>query len=205
MMGQIVDARGLACPQPVVNTRKALESSDMIITIVDNMTAVENLRRMASSLGCNISEDRKPDGYYLTITKSLVDPSVKEAAPMSAAHPSVSSGQPQRGVLLMSQDIMGRGDEQLGKILIRAFFHTIAENPPAPETIIFLNTGVRLVVEGSDVLEDIQSLEKSGTRILSCGTCLDYLNIKDRVRVGVISNMYEIKEILMGGSSVTTI
>jgi selenium metabolism protein YedF len=204
-MGQIIDARGLACPQPVVNSRKALEVHDTIITIVDNMTAVENLRRMAASMGCMIAEDLKSDGHYLTITKTLAHSGGTGPAPRASSVTPVTSGQQQRSVLLMSQDVMGRGDEQLGKILIRAFFHTLAENPPAPETIIFLNTGVRLVVEGSDVLEDIQALEKAGTRILSCGTCLDFLAVKDKVRAGIISNMYEIKEILMGGSSVMTI
>ena len=201
-MGYTLDARGLACPQPVVISRKALEIHDTIVAIVDNMTAVENLRRMAASLNCTISEDRKDDGYYLTITKSPGQMVDAAACTDSTSEPSAGK---KRSVLVISQDSMGRGDEKLGKILIRSFFHTLAETPPAPETIIFFNTGVRLVVEGSEVVEDIQTLEKSGTRILSCGTCLDYFILNDRLKAGSITNMYEIKEIMLGGANVTTI
>jgi selenium metabolism protein YedF len=200
-MSQIVDARGLACPQPVVNTLKALEDNDTIITIVDNMTAVENLRRMASNMNCTISEDKKPDGMYLTIAKLPAGADRTE----STSNQDVICKSPRPRVLVISQDVMGRGDDALGRILIRSFFHTLAETPPAPETIVFFNTGVRLVVEGSEVLEDILALEKSGTIILSCGTCLDYFKVKDRLKTGSITNMYEIKEIMLGGAAMATI
>ena len=96
---------------------------------------------------------------------------------------------------------MGKGDDALGNILIKSFFHTLAETSPAPEAIIFFNSGVKLVVEGSEVLEDIRSLEKNGAKILSCGTCLDYFKIKDKLAAGSVTNMYEIKELMLGASS----
>jgi selenium metabolism protein YedF len=201
-MSQIVDARGLACPQPVVQSRKALEKHDTIVTIVDNMTAVENIRRMAASLKCIISEEKKVDGYYLTVVKPSESHGTAEAT-TSAADTSCSILS--QRVLVISQDVMGRGDDNLGKILIKSFFHTLAETSPAPDIVVFFNTGVRLVAEGSEVLEDILALEKTGARILSCGTCLDYFNIKDLLGAGSVTNMYEIKELLLGGSSVTTI
>jgi selenium metabolism protein YedF len=200
-MSQIIDARGLACPQPVVNSLKALETHDTIITIVDNMTAVENLRRMASSMNCVLSEDNKPDGIYLTIAKLTATPVRNESDAVQDA----SCIRPGQRVLIVSQDVMGKGDDTLGKILIRSFFHTLAETSPAPETIVFFNTGVRLVVEGSEVLEDILALEKSGTIILSCGTCLDYFKVKDSLKAGSITNMYEIKGLMLGGSPIATI
>jgi len=197
-MSQIVDARGLACPQPVVNARKALEQHDSIIIIVDNMVAVENLKRMASAMKCIISEEKRTDGFYLTIIKTSDTASAAE--PSSDTADKSCSDTPRR-ILVMSQDVMGKGDDILGKILLKSFFHTLAET----DTIVFFNSGVKLVAEGSDVLEDIQSIEKKGTTILSCGTCLDYFKIKDTLGAGSISNMYEIKELLIGGSSVTTI
>lgn len=201
-MSQIVDARGLACPQPVVNARKALEQHDTIITIVDNMVAVENLKRMASAMKCIISEEKRIDGFYLTIVKTSDTATASEPS-SDAANKSCSDTS--RRVLVISQDVMGKGDDILGKILLKSFFHTLAETAPVPDTIVFFNSGVKLVAEGSEVLDDIQSIEKKGTTILSCGTCLDYFKIKDTLCAGSISNMYEIKEILIGGSSVTTI
>lgn len=201
-MSQIVDARGLPCPQPVVNARKALEEHDTIITIVDNMTAVENIRRMASSLKCIMSEEKKIDGFYLTIAKSSDE---KVSPEGSAASTDMTCPGTGRRVLVVSQDVMGKGDDALGKILIRSFFHTLAETSTAPEAVIFFNSGVKLVIEGSEVLEDIRAIEKTGAKILSCGTCLDYFKIKDRLAAGIVTNMYEIKELIMGGSYITTI
>ena len=201
-MSQIVDARGLACPQPYINTLKALEMHDTVMTIVDNMIAVENLRRMASSKKCIITEEKKTDGIYIT----LVKPSGTTHAPgPSDAAMDIPSSNPSKRVLVITQDVMGNGDDNLGKILIKSFFHTIAETSPAPDTIIFFNTGVRLVAEGSEVIEDIKAIEKTGTRILSCGTCLDYFKIKDSIGAGSITNMYEIKDLLIGNAAITTI
>ncbi len=201
-MSQIIDARGLSCPQPVVNSRKALEAHDTIITIVDNMTAVENIRRMAASMKCIVSEEKKVDGFYITIDRPSGEPG--NPSQSAAAIDSSCPGSVGR-VLVISQDVMGKGDDALGTILIKSFFHTLAETAPVPKTIIFFNSGVRLVAEGSEVLEDIRALEKSGAAILSCGTCLDYFKIKDKLGAGKVTNMYEIKDLLIGGPAVTTI
>ncbi len=186
-----VDARGLACPQPVINTKKALEKNSGVITIVDNDTAVENIRRMAKSMGCTVKEAVKEDGIYMTIEKTGA---LNAAGPASPA-----------SLLVISQDVLGKGDDNLGQVLIKSFFHTLAETLPVPEIIVFLNSGVKLVSHSSEVIDDIKSLEQKGVKILACGTCLDYYKLKDKILAGTVSNMYEIKDLMLSGRPVVNI
>jgi selenium metabolism protein YedF len=196
-MKHTVDARGLACPLPVINTRKALELHNSLITIVDNQTAVENIRRMAGGLGCTVSEEKKDSDTYITITKS----GNAQPAPGDQSSDANSCAPAGPRVLVISQDVMGKGDDDLGRILIKSLFHTLAETKPVPDVIIFFNSGVTLVAEGSEVLDDIRVLEQNGVRILSCGTCLDFFKIKEKLRAGTVSNMYDIKELMLSASS----
>lgn len=101
---------------------------------------------------------------------------------------------------------MGRGEAtELGQVLIRSFFHTLLEIERRPDVIVFYNTGVRLVVEGSPILEDLRALSEQGVQILACGTCLGYFDLKDRVAVGTVSNMYTIAETLLGAGRVVMV
>ena len=108
-------------------------------------------------------------------------------------------------VLLISAWAVGRGPEDLQDIIIRGFLHTLHEVSPLPSTIIFINTGVKLAVENSPVLEDLQLLEKQGTEILICGTCLNHFNLTEKVAVGTISNMYTIAETLLSAGKVVAV
>ncbi|TEU11359.1 MAG: sulfurtransferase-like selenium metabolism protein YedF [Anaerolineales bacterium] len=197
-MSKIVDARGLACPQPVVLTRKALQESDAVVTIVDNETAKSNVSRMAARQGCQVDVEEREDGIYVHLTKG--EKLVEETAPLLVAAP--ASGPL---VLTVPSDVMGRGDEELGGVLVRAFFHTLGEVEPLPQTIIFFNSGVKLVVEGSPVVEDLQALEAQGMEILACGTCLGYYGLKEKVAVGEVSNMYTIAETMLGTGKVVSL
>jgi selenium metabolism protein YedF len=197
-MSKIVDARGLACPQPVILTRNALQESDAVTTIVDNETSKSNVSRMAAKQGCQVDVEEREDGFYVRLTKG--EKLVEEAAPQLVAVP--GSGPL---VLTVPSDIMGRGDEELGGILVRAFFHTLGEVEPLPQTIIFFNSGVKLVVEGSPVVEDLQALKGRGIEILACGTCLGHFELKDRVAVGEVSNMYTIAETMLGAGKVVSL
>jgi selenium metabolism protein YedF len=100
-------------------------------------------------------------------------------------------------VLAVSADTMGRGDVGLGNVLIRAFFHTLNEVQPLPQTIIFFNSGVKLACEGSPVLEDLSALASQGVEVQACGTCLSYYELKEKLAVGQVSNMYTIAEIML--------
>jgi selenium metabolism protein YedF len=197
-MPKTVDARGLACPQPVILTRAALQESDTVLTVVDNETAQQNVTRMAEKAGCTVKSEVRVDGIYLRIRKTAAEPEVIPAALVSTP-----SGGPL--VLAVPSDTMGRGDDELGHILVRGFFHALGEVTPRPDTIIFFNSGVKLVVEGSPVLEDLQTLCGQGVEILACGTCLGQYGLKDKVAAGEVSNMYSIAETLLRAAKVVSL
>ncbi|PKL38464.1 MAG: sulfurtransferase-like selenium metabolism protein YedF [Spirochaetae bacterium HGW-Spirochaetae-1] len=192
-----VDARGLACPQPVINTKKALEKHDSLTVIVDNETARENVKRLLSSLGCSFNIAEKPDGIYISAEKGETAVAEKSPAPGEAV-----SGPP---VVVISEDVMGRGDRELGAILMRSFMHTVTEIDNRPGILIFFNTGVKLTVKDSPVVADIKALEESGVRVLVCGTCLNFFGITDQLGAGIVSNMYDIAEAMTGSGKVISV
>lgn len=196
-MEKIVDARGLPCPRPVLLTRNALQESDTVTTIVDSDTARHNVTRMAEKAGYTVQAEEREDGVYLHITRGETAPTT---APTPAGAPAPSGGPL---VLVIPSEFMGRGEhEELGHILIRGFLHTLNEVSPLPDVIIFFNSGVKLVVEGSPVLEDLCTLADQGVQILVCGTCLGYYGLKEKVAVGEVSNMYTIAETMMQAGKV---
>ena len=197
-MTKIVDARGLACPQPVIQTRKALQESAVLTTIVDNETAQHNVTRMAQKAGNTVWAEERDDGIYLHISQE--DALQEDAAPQAASAPAGGSL-----VVMVSSEFMGRGDNELGHILMRAWFHTLGEVEPLPGTIAFLNSGVKLAAGGSPVLDDLQALGERGVEILTCGTCLGHYELKDKVAVGEVSNMYTIAETLLGAGKVVSL
>jgi selenium metabolism protein YedF len=193
-VNKIVDARGLACPQPVVLTKKALEEVDRLTTIVDNATARENVSRLARNENCEVEVEEKAEGIFLHLTKTGSKETDLDTVPMAGPT-----------VVVVGGDCMGRGSEELGDILVRSFMHTLNEVEPRPDKLIFFNSGVKLTVEGSEVLEDLKALEQVGAEVMVCGTCLDYFQLKDKVAVGHVSNMYTIAEALLGAGRTVTI
>ena len=107
--------------------------------------------------------------------------------------------------MVFPSDKMGQGDDELGTVLIKGFFHALGEVSPKPDTLIFFNAGVKLTVQGSDVLEDLHSLEEKGLTILVCGTCLDFYGLKEEIRAGTVSNMYDIAETMLSAGKVIRI
>ncbi len=192
-----VDARGLSCPQPVLLTRRAMQEGQPVVTLVDNETARDNVARMARAAGWGVSIEQRGAGYAIHLTPP---PSGQEPLPTaSEQRPARLQGQ---RVLLLAADSIGQGDEELGRILMRSFLHTLLELEPKPDLIICANAGVKLVVQGSPVLEELRSLAERGVEILACGTCLDYFGLKDKVAVGTVSNMYTIAERLLAADIV---
>lgn len=189
-----IDARGLACPQPVILTKKALEDNDEIRVIVDNETARENVRRMAQSQGCEVTTDHREGDIHLSITK-VCSCEIPEAAGTTQGPL----------VIVIGSDTMGRGNDELGRVLMKSFIHTTLETNPRPDTIIFFNTGVKLTVTGSEVLDDLKLLSDKGVTILVCGTCLGFFDIKDCLVAGTVSNMYDIAEAMTGAGRLVQI
>jgi len=193
-MSMIIDARGLACPQPVVLTKKALEKADDLTVIVDNATAKQNVSRLAESHGLGVTVEEKEDGIYLRLTRPA-DESLGGKVPLLF----------EPTMLLVASNTLGRGDDALGSVLMRTFIHTLGESDIKPHKIIFMNSGVKLVTQGSEVIDDLRAMEKESVEILACGTCLGHFGLKDAVEVGRISNMYEITMALMKSTKVISI
>ncbi|MFC1717407.1 sulfurtransferase-like selenium metabolism protein YedF [Candidatus Poribacteria bacterium] len=191
-MSKVLDARGWECPQPVIETRKALQSENILTVIVDNRAARENVSRLASKSGYQTRVEEKDDGVYIHIERDGEAP-VQEETELEP-HVQAVSG---RLVLVIASDAIGSGNDELGKILMRAFMPTFLEVEPLPDTIIFMNGGVKLTVSDSPVLEDLQALAGEGVEILVCGTCLNYFDLTDKIAVGEISNAYTIAETLL--------
>jgi selenium metabolism protein YedF len=201
VMSEILDMRGMACPKPVLETKKALQSHNRITVIVDNRAARDNVSRLAAKSGCQAKVDEKSDGIYIHIEKKDDALITEETEDTNDAEAYITCSEVSL-VLLLAADTVGRGDEELGGILMRAFMHTFLEVQPRPDTIIFINNGVKLTVSGSAVLEDIKALADEGTEIMVCGTCLNHFNLTDKIAVGEISNAYTIAETLLQAGKV---
>lgn len=196
---KLVDARGLACPQPVLLTKKEADSGELKITvIVDNDTAKQNVTKFGTKLQYDIKSENKEDGIYITLSKTNEREDITEAAIVIEKN-STKSG------YVITTDKLGKGSDDLGKILMKSFLYTLSETKPYPEFLIFLNTGVKLTTLGSDSLEDLKKLNEAGVKIVSCGTCLDFFEIKSNLQVGSISNMYDIVEIITESEKTITI
>jgi selenium metabolism protein YedF len=194
MAPRIVDARTLPCPQPVMLTRQALEESAEVVTIVDNVTARENVTRLGQSEGCQVTVEEKADGTYLTLVK-------KEAKPTREGAKADRST-----VILIASDVLGRGENvPLGSLLIHSFLNTLGAFNSKPASILFMNDGVRLVTEDSVAVGELNQLEAQGVEILACGTCLSRLELTDKLAVGRVSNMYDLTDIMLKADKVISL
>lgn len=202
-MKTTVDARGLACPEPVLRAKKAISANDEVTVIVDNETAVENIRRLADKSGCRFSVTEKEGGVReIVLARTGAAGHAPQGVGAAEEEISCTASEKQAGplVVVLSDNRMGRGDDTLGDILIRAFAHTLSQLKPLPATIVCYNAGVKLAVNDSAVLEDLQQLSKAGVDILVCGTCVNYFGLGDRIAVGRISNMYDILDTMAGAA-----
>lgn len=199
MEKKIVDARGLACPLPVVNAKKAAEelhTGDVLTVLVDNEIAVQNLQKFAKQKGYTAAGEKKAEKEYaVTIQVVSADAAQTVAAEEQEEEVACAVDVRKNGmVIILSANVMGTGDEKLGTSLMKAFVFAVTKQDVLPETILCYNTGAYLTCEGADTLEDLKILEAEGVNILTCGTCLDFYGIKDKLAVGSVTNMYEIVE-----------
>ena len=159
-------------------------------TLVDNETAVQNLRRLAESKGCSIEVETISDAEYrVTITAAEGAELPKEEA-IACTAPAAQK----KTVVIISTDHMGEGNEELGRALLKAFLFALTQQETLPAAILFYNAGAAVTCEGSASLEDLQALQSQGVEILTCGTCLNYYGLTEKLRVGEVTNMYVIAE-----------
>lgn len=199
-MEKTVNALGLACPLPVVETKKALESmteAGTITVLVDNEIAVQNVSRFAGSRQLTAKSEKTGDKEFRIVIDVPADKLGSSAAdvPADEAEPAcVMDGRRKGLVIAFGSNQMGDGAEKLGRSLMKAFIFALTKQDYLPETMLFFNTGAYLTSEGSDSLEDIKELEAQGVEVLTCGTCLDFYELKEKLAVGGVTNMYVIVE-----------
>ena len=193
-MEKIIDCKGMACPLPVVNAKKAseeLRSGDVLTVLVDNEIAVQNLSRFAEHKGFGVCAEKKGDKEYaviMTISGAAAEEPREEE--IACAVDSRRKGM----LVVLSANTMGSGDPKLGTSLMKAFVFALTKQDQLPDTILCYNTGASLTCEGADTLEDLKLLESEGVNILTCGTCLDIYGLKEKLAVGGVTNMYDIVE-----------
>ncbi len=186
-----VNAMGDNCPIPVIKTKKAmaaLTGPETIEVLVDNEIAVQNVTKMASSSGGKVTSEKLGDAEYKVTIEMEGAPTADGAEAVCAPDARDNT------VVVVSSDRMGSGNDELGKVLIKGFIFAVTQLDTLPKTMLFYNGGATLTTEGSDSLEDLKSLEAQGVEIMTCGTCLDYYGLKDKLAVGTVTNMYSIVE-----------
>jgi len=181
----VIDCRGLACPQPVVTTKQALDQlqEGELMVIVNNASSCNNVERFARSQGCSVDIKEAGEDFYVHIQKAIRRDEEKATQTDQKA---------KKVVVYINSQLLGDGDEALGSFLMKAFLKTLLDLETQPSRLILVNSGVQLASEDSKVLETLQLLSKKGVEIVSCGTCIDFYELKGKVRVGSISNMYDI-------------
>ena len=186
-MSYLVDAKGKPCPTPVIMAKKAMaEGHDTFTVLVDNPTAVENLKRLADNQGFAVSVREDNNTFALDFSKGEGCSACEEAinAPLPAAGGDWA--------VFVGRDIIGDGDRELGTNLMRMFFYTLAQGEDKPGAVLFMNAGVKLPTLDEQVAHHLKVLSDAGTEILVCGTCLNFYGLTDQLKVGAVSNMYDI-------------
>ena len=185
-MSPIIDARGKACPTPVIMAKKAISAGESTFTVlVDNTTAVENLKRLAENQGFDAAVTEQGGAFHLAFVRTGC----------AACEEAVNSPLPAPGgdwAVFVGRDIIGDGDRELGTNLMRMFFYTLSQGEDKPGAVLFMNAGVKLPTLDEQVADHLKALSDSGTEILVCGTCLNFYGITDQLKVGTVSNMYDI-------------
>ena len=196
MMKQ-VNAMGDACPLPVVKTKKAiaeLNGGGTVEVLVDNEIAVQNLTKMANQKGYGVKSEKLGEAQFRVLMEVGEASAEDVAADVDATCDVLPIGRKKKVVVAITSPRMGTGNDELGAVLIKGFIFALTQQDELPSTILFYNGGATLTTEGSASLEDLKSLEAQGVEILTCGTCLNYYGLADKLQVGDVTNMYVIAE-----------
>ena len=193
MEKKTVNAMGDVCPVPLVKAKNAiaeLAGSGKVEVLVDNEIAVQNLEKMAQQKGYGfLVKEKKEKECHVAFTVSETEPAETEEKTVCLV-PAAKKTK----LVVLSADHMGEGAEELGKILMKSFLYALTQQDELPDTILCYNGGAKLTCEGSESLEDLKDLAARGVEILTCGTCLNFYGITEKLQVGSVTNMYDIVE-----------
>lgn len=188
-----IDARGQACPLPVVRAKKALAAMGQgaLEVLVDNKTAMHNLEALARTLKVQaVSEELGEAEFSVTFAKDGAAFSNGETA--VDACPAVEAAPTGGVVAVIPSEFMGSGDDELGAVLMKGFVFALTQLDELPATVLMYNGGVKLACEGSASLNDLRTLAEAGVEVMSCGTCLNHYGLAEKLAVGEATNMYVI-------------
>ncbi len=187
-MSKLIDAVGKACPIPVIMTKKEIDNGEESIIIkVDNKIAVENLKKLATNTNFSVEVKADNNIFFVALSKEceecnkmLNELVIENTAPKSDY------------VVFIGKEYIGEGNEELGKNLMRMFFYTLTESKEIPTHILLMNGGVKLATLDNQTVEHLKVLVDKGVDVLVCGACLNFYDIADELKVGSVSNMYDI-------------
>jgi len=185
-----IDARGDVCPLPVIKVKKALRDHPEVVITVDNEIATQNLTKMANQLGLKSHvEEISAQAFHVTIfpdgNRGEVPVETSVATPVESSY-----------VVVIDGKTMGSGNDALGYTLLKGFIYSLTEQDLLPSHVLFYNSGAYLTALGSEVLDDLTRLKEAGVEVLTCGACLDFFHLKEKLMVGEVTNMYRILEIM---------
>ena len=193
-----VDAMGDQCPIPVIKTKKALKEiteTTLVEVHVDNEIAVQNLSKMAKQKNLEYKCEKLEEQHYIIkINAEAEGVSIQQKAPAENDKEICYPDRKSNTVVVLSSNQMGNGSEELGQILMKGFIFALTELDELPSTVLLYNSGVKLSTEGANSIEDLKTLQAQGVEILSCGTCLNYYDLTEKLQVGDVTNMYFILE-----------
>ena len=200
-----LDVRTEACPGPVLKLRDLLDEGEReIVMHVADQLCRSNVSRFAASRGAEVAVE--DPGTARSWSRSLPAPMLSVRAPARTNFSSVSSPTtpPSAGprVVQITAATMGTGDDELGALLMRSFLKTQSQLDRKPDAVLFYNDGVKLCCEGSVLLDDLAALETAGIEIIACGTCLNFFELADQLRVGRVTDMLEIASRLADAGSI---
>jgi len=200
-MSKLVDCRGMVCPQPLVETRRAIKMSnpgEVLSVVVDNSTSLKNILRFLEDNGveCVVKQEAESSSITFNVPLQMAQPDKRAEQYCDVSpKPDVNSG----FIVLLNSATMGKGNDDLGKILMKGFLSTLLELNATPTEIICYNSAVTLACKSSDTAATLQQISERGVKITLCGTCVDFYNLRDDLAVGQISNMLYIAERLSSG------
>ena len=198
-MKKVIDAKGKACPMPVIMAKKEIDTGVKFFDIeVDNKIAVENLKKLANSQGFTTTIEEN-DGNFKVNFSNGCEECEEVLAKVQGKKPLGNWS------IFVNKEIIGAGNEELGQSLMKMFIYTISEGEDLPKSILFMNGGVKVPSLNEQGIEHLKVLQDKGVELLVCGACLNFYGLEDKLEVGKISNMYEITNAMKEASKVITI
>jgi len=199
---KVIDTTGQVCPAPIIAAKKALKETqegDSFTVLTDNRTSFNNLSRFLTDNGAKFNYTENNGTWTIIVTKG---PGKKELIAEDYCKPEIPHFTRGNFIIAFSSDKMGEGDDELGRLLIMNFIKAIHDLDILPSKMVFYNRGVLLGKNDSAVIDLLKDLETMGVLLFLCGTCLKHYSVEAQVRIGSVSNMFEIAQIMASAESV---